>query len=118
MEQNKLIAEFMGYKLMSCNHGKAWDIGKCIPSKDHLFPIQGVLHTGNELKFHTSWDWLMPVVSKITRDEQYIGNDYREHLLDIVPYGLIEDTYNAVVEFIKWYNNNSFKTSSELAQNC
>ena len=65
MKSNKLIAEFMGYKLMSCSRGKAWDIGKSIPTKDHLLPIQGMLHTGNELKFHKSWDWLMPVIEKI-----------------------------------------------------
>ena len=81
---NKLIAEFMGAE----------------PDKKTFF------RTGKEVYFyHTSWDWLMPVVSKVTRDEQYIGNDYREHLLDIVPYGHIEDSYNAVVEFIKQYND-------------
>tara|TARA_R100000789_G_scaffold77250_1_gene72527 strand:- start:124 stop:468 length:345 start_codon:yes stop_codon:yes gene_type:complete len=101
-ESNKLIAEFMGYKLARCNNGLAWDIGKSLPSHKHLFPIQGVLHTGNELHFHTSWDWLMPVVSKITRDEILIENEYS--IMDTVPYGLIEDTYKVVVEFIKWYN--------------
>jgi hypothetical protein len=81
MKDNKLVADFMDYE-----------------NVDEMFPFDGELH------YHTSWDWLMPVVSKITRDEQYIDNDYREHLLDIVPYGHIEDTYNAVVEFIKEYN--------------
>ena len=103
MEGNELIAKFMG---LEKENGL------------YLFTTPMDDYKTDTLYFDTSWDWLMPVVSKITRDEQYIGNDYREHLLDIVPYGLIEDTYNAVVEFIKWYNNNSFKTSSELAQNC
>ena len=80
MKDNKLIAEFM-------NHGFH----------------DGRHRSFDELKYHESWDWLMPVVSKVTRDEQYIGNDYREHLLDIVPYGHIEDTYSAVVEFIREY---------------
>ena len=108
MENNKLIAEFMGYKLMSCNRGKAWDIGKSIPSKDHLFPIQGVLHTGNELKFHTSWDWLMPVINKIrSMDSTYEVEEVGKYDWDneISHYEFDLDlTYESVVEFIKQYN--------------
>ena len=117
-ENNKLIAEFMGYKLMPCNRGKAWDIGKSIPSKDHLFPIQGVLHTGNELKFHSSWDWIMPVVEKINTIEDYkysVSINYHyttitdNQLTEII---VDEDTdtdtrsgcYKAVIEFINQYN--------------
>ena len=84
ISDNEMIAEFMGVDYVD---------------------IDTYLESNKELQYHTSWDWLMPVVSKITRDEQYIDNDYREHLLDIVPYGHIEDTYNAVVEFIKQYND-------------
>mgnify|MGYP003115993468 CR=1 FL=1 len=86
---NKLIAEFMGYEV---KHNKCYS-----PKyKDGtIAPMQ----------FDRSWDWLMPVVSKITRDEQYWEDDYREHLMDIVPYGHIEDTYSAVVGFIKEYND-------------
>ena len=84
---NKLIAEFMGYEV---KHNKCYS-----PKyKDGtIAPMQ----------FDRSWDWLMPVVSKITRDEQYWEDDYREHLMDIVPYGHIEDTYDAVVQFINQY---------------
>ena len=116
-ENNKLIAEFMGYKLMSCNRGKAWDIGKSIPSKDHLFPIQGVLHTGNELAFHKSWDWLMPVVDKIeslgyeffiVEDRIKIAHNTDHSIDTIINFTLggskREATYKAVVEFIKQYN--------------
>ena len=52
-------------------------------------------------EYHESWDWLMPVVGKITRDEKYWENEYREYLMDIIPYGIIEDVYDAVVNFIK-----------------
>ena len=93
MESNKLIAEFMG--IPSYKQGRYL-----------MFEYADNNHrTEQDLAYHTSWDWLMPVVSKITRDEQYIDNDCREHLLDIVPYGHIEDTYSAVVEFIKEYND-------------
>ena len=118
--ENKLIAEFMGYKLARCNSGFAWDIGESIPSKDHLFPIQGVLHTGRELKFHSSWDWLMPVVEKI-RFNEFVENFNINITCDVFIEGefpeieiycdnkvsTLEATYKAVVEFIKWYNENN-----------
>jgi hypothetical protein len=55
----------------------------------------------SQLNYHESWDWLMPVVGKITRDEKYWENEYREYLMDIIPYAIIEDVYDAVVNFIK-----------------
>ena len=73
MKDNKLIAEFMDVNL-----------------------IEGQLG-----EYHESWDWLMPVVGKITRDEKYWENEYREYLMDIIPYAIIEDVYDAVVGFIK-----------------
>ena len=99
MKSNKLIAEFMGYKLMSCSRGKAWDIGKSIPTKDHLLPIQGMLHTGNELKFHKSWDWLMPVVEKCMQTGD--NTDEWDALYDALSTLNKTNIYQAVVEFIK-----------------
>ena len=120
---NKLIAEFMGYKLTPCNNGLAWDIGKSIPSHEHLFPLQGVLHTGNELNFHTSWNWLMPVVEKIESFEdenrcakynvnmlqcwvEIINNDTSEEIVEAEGINKLQATYHAVIEFIKWYDKN------------
>ena len=106
MNNNKLIAEFMGAVGTPKYNPTEWDvyITGCLDVDSDDENAQH-FYTPDEMKYHTSWDWLMPVVSKITRDEQYIDNDYREHLLDIVPYGHIEDTYDAVVEFIKQYND-------------
>ena len=44
MENNKLIAEFMGWK----------------PNEHHW-----CLNGDKDLQYDTSWDWLMPVVEKI-----------------------------------------------------
>ena len=87
---NKLIAEFMG-----------------IENTNGLVFQDANTKEFHSIKYHTSWDWLMPVISKITKDERCVENEYRERIMDVVPYGNIEDTIEAVVEFIKEYNLNN-----------
>jgi len=87
MKENKLIAEFM--------------------DRDEYYQGMSEERAKRIFNYHTSWDWLMPVVGKITRDKKYRENEYREHLMDIVPYGHKEDVYDAVVEFIKQLNKES-----------
>ena len=109
-ENNKLIAEFMGFRPVRCKNGFAWDNNKIIK------PISlhgNLVDTGNNGKFHSSWDWLMSVVEKISDrfgeapkfKEIYIkwldeteGNDFL-----IFRYSK-EETYKAVVQFIEWHN--------------
>ena len=87
MKDNKLIAEFMGLNI---------DKGVQADYMEH------------ELKYHTSWDWLMPVANEIikSRDEQNADWDLTD-----LKYALqttnIELVYKAVVQFIKEYNKNN-----------
>jgi len=89
-ENNKLIAEFMGI---------------VYPKLDNVIVIDNVVIKENELQYHTSWDWLMPVANEIikSRDEQNADWD-----LTNLKYALcttnIEWVYKAVVEFINQYN--------------
>ncbi len=96
MKENKLIADFMGVQYKSDE-----DYFKELTEmrEDGIFYEQGYMES--QLNYHESWDWLMPVVGKITRDEKYWENEYREYLMDIIPYAIIEDVYDAVVGFIK-----------------
>ena len=90
MENNKLIAEFMGSK-----HPKYEDMYR-LPHAD--------VYVG-ELQYDSSWDWLMPVVNKclnIYHIEQ-MNDDLNFKFYDSM--GDIKKTYNAVVEFIKDQNN-------------
>ncbi len=58
------------------------------------------------MEFHTSWDWLMPVVQKCydLEDEEMNNSgataDISMYLTDVD----IEGVYSAVSEFIKQYN--------------
>ena len=124
-ENNKLIAEFMG--ITGFAHPSTKGSGdmtfKTFMNPNSIKPL-------NELKFHSSWDWLMPVVEKIqeeTFDNSFkIGNGwvavkhyYSESLYSEKEQGsyeryydikkdvsTLDNAYKAVVEFIKWYNEN------------
>jgi len=87
MKENKIIAEFMGL-------GIQLDMVEHIESGEYI-------HC-EEMEFHTSWDWLMPVVEKIKDIPTYEGYDSIDFVLncDLT----IENLYNSVVEFIKEYN--------------
>tara|TARA_R100001440_G_scaffold44632_1_gene64431 strand:+ start:140 stop:439 length:300 start_codon:yes stop_codon:yes gene_type:complete len=93
-ENNKLISKFM-----------CWDIqnSTTIPTNLHLSNLE--LDNGDvmEIKCHSSWDWLMPVVEKILCLTQYEDESY-EDIHSGLKYALLNQTYNAVVEFIKRHN--------------
>ena len=104
---NKLIAEFMGYDTYESN---GYIMVRYSDNNER---------TLQDTHYHTSWDWLMPVVEKIEslgytfeknlqridRDWQCLivkGNDilYQEFNTDSRKEG-----HSVVVEFINQYNN-------------
>jgi len=103
-QDNKLIAEFMGWE-------KA---GPGIPTG--YFNSHNDYFDYEDLQFHSSWDWLMPVIVKIADDtafELVSGYDYsywnnmghKAMDKEFGGYGNgIEAIHEAVVEFIKWHN--------------
>ena len=115
---NELIAEFMG----ACEDHVHAKLGDYVWFKEPLFKIH--LYKKADLKYHTSWDWLMPVVEKI--DILYSDNfppDFLKKILAKEPNGTepyldvialplstpIGEAHKAVVEFIKWYNSQKTK---------
>jgi len=95
-ENNKLIAEFMGMELGD-------DKTMYYDDVENLHPPTAV----DKLKYHTSWEWLMPAYKKCMTSKQLRGDDdYRTILIDAVIAADIKELYTAVVEFIKWYNQN------------
>ena len=96
MEDNKLIAEFMGHKLGLDGDGMG-------EPQCRIFE-NGLGTKRIEDTYSKSWDWLMPVVKKIfalsVADENIeLFYDVQTHIPDKTA------TYNAVVEFIKTYND-------------
>jgi hypothetical protein len=92
-DSNKLIAEFMG---MNVHHNDKSMMVTKTPQGNEVIPI-------DSLQYHTSWDWLMPVVQKI--GDEYYNTPFDEtysHLTEQYEnIWTLEDTYNAVVEFVK-----------------
>jgi hypothetical protein len=111
MKENKLIAEFMGMEHCYRPYGDGFmevkENSSCVELED--------------LQYHTSWDWLMPVVEKIFSlgyhyeikprymmikermssevlvcEANFKGQTYNKSQKEII--------YNAVVEFINEYN--------------
>jgi hypothetical protein len=106
-DNNKLIAEFMGHKI---DWGFNKDSILYMPQGKGNAINNSVVIGLDKLEFHTSWDWLMPVIYRM-RDhinadmgfEEY--DDWRKNFKQIDPYNYtLEQCYKEVVEFIKWYN--------------
>lgn len=125
VEENKLIAEFMGAKVKNCS-------GISIIE----FPDKSTCNL-SDLKYHLSWDWLMPVIEKVesigstveihgTRNVfekinlhscrlhhsvfNTVTDKYAVDEVVLFKYNTkfniskINCVYEAIVEFIKWYN--------------
>lgn len=106
MSDNELIAEFDGLEIDKFADG----------SYRYTFtdPItcESYGYAPDELQYHISWDWLMPVVEKINESPKpkrvrwdTISRE-TDKVLDLPIYTPIQDVHKAVVEFIKWYNQN------------
>ena len=113
-ESNRLIAEFMNLPKVECNISTE----EGIVTEGYMHRLVGVPVTSDGMQYAYSWDWLMTVVEKISTIDNYVYSvkiNYcityieTEHL-DVIcneqGNETIEATYKAVVEFIKWYNEN------------
>ena len=100
MKDNKLIAEFMGWGV---NDGYLFP-----PNDECMHGIDG--WTAEDIPYHTSWDWLMPVVDKCYQEHM------SKHIADAVMTCDIDTTYKVVVEFIQEYNDGCHQTYNDERQ--
>lgn len=114
---NKLLAEFMGYDDVDCPNCK--HTSGCNWLQCGLTPHE----KDEQLKYHSSWDWLMSVVKKIDALGISIDDEVgsaRQYSVVGSSIGMvtIESVWLACVEFIKWYNQNKATETTEPCPNC
>lgn len=100
IENNKLIAEFLGEKEQPYNFPQHGTLRLNGDFKTEFFD--------NQLQFHKDWNWLMEVVEKIEslEDNNQLMDCFKQSnkVCSLPIYTKIEAVYNACIEFIKWYN--------------
>lgn len=120
-EDNKLIAKFMGMTYGDPNDDSV--MIQMTSQGNEVLPIES-------MKYHISWDWLMPVVESIRNVTSYDidrfsteviiygdktsikskGYGDKEHSKSFFnksirgKYNSIEHTYKAVLEYVEWHN--------------
>ena len=95
MKNNKLIAEFMGHHTYESNGYIMISYSDCNE------------RTLQDTHYHTSWDWLMPVVVRLFDDEynEFDGaDDLSFRLNDTLLETNLDSLYSIVVLFINAYN--------------
>ena len=130
-EGNKLIAEFMECKKVPTSpeiltfYVPPFYYDREVETGIGMKSDCGCEYTPEEMLYHSSWDWLMPVVEKIestnrvhcTEYYPYMvtmwksgckisdGNNGREISGGFSPESKIDAVWTAVVQFIEWYNS-------------
>lgn len=123
---NKLIAVFMGYDKIPKGHYKEMNPELTYYGNMDSYGTVTNLMSENDLKYHTSLDWLIPAVQKIQSIDISPAPNYRGYHIEIVIQGyvkiegspmppifinvyregsLIKAVWQAVVQFIQWYNS-------------
>ena len=121
LENNVLIAEFMGAEKIQYP-APIYGIYKFPVSPDKKHTKMDAIY----FEYHTSWDWLIPIVEKIESLNEIVSIENNSCIIvnninteahewfttmhnkniDSGKISKIEATYYAVVEFIKWHNKN------------
>jgi len=105
LENNKLIAEFMGCDIKTPLNDVVYAPTGLVDqlSMDHYCNAVKV----NSLKFHSSWDWLMPVIKEVCNTEEVhdMGLEFHEIVCQMLDDN-IEETYKTVIHTIKLINEN------------
>lgn len=123
VENNRLIAEFMGYKITGSDQDFTFfehpDGKGIIIQSDYDFEKfnSHPMLEARSMIFHRDWNWLMEVIKEIadkTGFQLTLGEDYsywnnqgeNPFTIDYGGYNNINSVYEAVVDLIKWHNSN------------
>ncbi len=102
VDGNTLIAKFMGYTTFSKRYPRNHGIGGNRMEEPKHCIVE-------KLKYHSSWDLLMPVIKKcwtVNLKGGWMKGDRIESRININDFfgDNIMEVHSQVVEFIKWYN--------------
>ena len=104
VEDKKLIAKFMGLKpiLISPNvYGLAKSPWVAVTGDN---PEKVMNDFCKSTMYHSSWDWLMPVIQRINSQGYELEGVRRLKYIQIhCGCANLDGAYNEVVSFIKWY---------------
>lgn len=108
-ESNKIFATFKGWTVCECD--------TCRQKKSTQYKWgerNWEVYAVEDLKFHSSWDWLMPVVEKIESLADIveikgiqcliITFDGIDHVIAKTEKTKLASVYSACLAFIQWYN--------------
>lgn len=125
IENNRLIAEFMEIKPLQI--GNRYSISKDHCTSNCTDREETILGFCKMAKYYSNWEWLMEVVEAIEQIQRskwskntyacvsisFLGckisfhGNQEEIITFIVRTSKIEAVYDACVEFIQWYNQQS-----------
>jgi hypothetical protein len=127
IEGNKIIGEFVGLEITSIKSNEyqyatrklsPWRVATIKLGKTQEDYTNSANFWTFDIKFHSSWDWIIPVLKKCHQEELNKGwhkIDCLSHTLEIKD--LLSDDaifyiWKEVIEFIKWYNETNNNTNS------
>ena len=95
-QMNEMIAIFMDLYKSEGSDFSGQDREMWFDKKTHIRKVDG------QLKYHISWDWIMPVVKKILHEVNAINSEVglQEALLKCD----LSAVHLSVYKFIKWYS--------------
>lgn len=112
MKNNKIIAEFMGLRIVEgyLQRNISIEEGLKFPNGDKIQGWQVISHE-SKIMYHASFDSLLPVYDKIFKIAEIIGFQYEDEVLKHykeIHMSLlrvdINNTYEKIVNFINWFN--------------
>jgi len=98
MKHNKLIAEFMELEASPKYNPKEYYV------KEYN---SGEWYLPEEMQYHVSWDWLIPVAQRLIDVYISIDEPDEQELQQSILYDRIDVVYIIVAELIKLYKNES-----------
>lgn len=133
-EGNRLIAEFMGRKFKPYKDNHSYDAeyntyAECLSAIEENKWMGYTPQLGWKIgvgKYHSSWDWLMPVVEKIEKMDSrdvdcrisiekdtcniYYDDKEKQYEFNLWADGSkIKAVWQSIVAFLQWYNTQTSK---------